>query len=370
MKTDTFFFPNHSLVKEPSKRNYEGYINLSSNQLEHSGYLKLISNFMSQVDPEILHQYTYINPIREKVAHYFRISSDTLAFSAGSDILIYILIDMFASHCNKIYIQTPTYMPYLDYATLKNIPICKISFAGCNYNEYFKKLKSHFTRSQDSLVIITNPNNITGEAFTLEQLDTILTICKRQRHFVILDEAYIGFSDLDHSGLLKKHLHTIAIRTLSKSCGMAGLRLAISRCHDVNVIKYLRKSGIEKSASIFSLLFYQFLLNNPDDLKIIQNEIIRERINLRNFFKKMPYCQTVSCSQTNFVSLNLKDPNTTMGLYHYLLKKKIVIKLLNSIHGLNTWVRITVGDSKKILNLTQACIEFSKDILKTQGNYD
>jgi histidinol-phosphate aminotransferase len=83
------------------------------------------------------------------------------------------------------------------------------------------------------LVIVCNPNNPTGTALPLADVEAFLA--KVPRHVcVILDEAYCEFNTLDDPDasieLLGRHANLVLLRTFSKVYGLAGLRVGFGLC--------------------------------------------------------------------------------------------------------------------------------------------
>lgn len=84
------------------------------------------------------------------------------------------------------------------------------------------------------LVLLCNPNNPTGTALPLEDIEAFLErvpdhVC------VILDEAYVEFSlivgdPLASLPLLHRHPNLVILRTFSKVYGLAGLRVGYGLC--------------------------------------------------------------------------------------------------------------------------------------------
>jgi len=85
------------------------------------------------------------------------------------------------------------------------------------------------------IVLVCNPNNPTGTALPIEQIDEF--VAGVPRHVaVILDEAYVEFSlmqDPDDSvQLLRKHPNLVVLRTFSKVYGLCGLRVGYALCSE------------------------------------------------------------------------------------------------------------------------------------------
>lgn len=71
-------------------------------------------------------------------------------------------------------------------------------------------------------LILCSPNNPTGQAVTVAQLDRLL---ERMTGPLLLDNAYGEFCQHDYRPLLKKHHHLVIFRTFSKAWSLGGLRL-------------------------------------------------------------------------------------------------------------------------------------------------
>lgn len=76
------------------------------------------------------------------------------------------------------------------------------------------------------IAYIDNPNNPTGQALSLQELEVILKRARELNIVVIVDEAYGDFLDRDESAvaLINKWDNLMIVRTFSKGFGLAGLR--------------------------------------------------------------------------------------------------------------------------------------------------
>ena len=73
-----------------------------------------------------------------------------------------------------------------------------------------------------ALIFLAVPNNPTGNVFSLQAIEQIV---EASTGLVVIDEAYIAFTDSDlYWSLCAYHENVVVMRTLSK-VGLAGLRL-------------------------------------------------------------------------------------------------------------------------------------------------
>jgi histidinol-phosphate aminotransferase len=87
------------------------------------------------------------------------------------------------------------------------------------------RLPRAFVESGAALKVVVNPNSPTG---TLLPLDDIAELCRRSDGVVLLDEAYVDFSPRSGLAILEQHPNLLLVRSMSKSYGLAGLRVGFA----------------------------------------------------------------------------------------------------------------------------------------------
>ena len=76
-----------------------------------------------------------------------------------------------------------------------------------------------------ALAVVCTPNNPTGEAADLDDLGPFVARCRAHETTVLIDEAFLGFTDLPSAATLEAdHEHVIVARSLTKLFGLPGLR--------------------------------------------------------------------------------------------------------------------------------------------------
>ena len=72
------------------------------------------------------------------------------------------------------------------------------------------------------LIFLCTPNNPLGNVIPLAEIEKI---CEKFMGLVVVDEAYIDFTEFPSAlTLLRRHENLFVLQTLSKAWGMAGLR--------------------------------------------------------------------------------------------------------------------------------------------------
>jgi histidinol-phosphate aminotransferase len=293
----------HSLKKlglqGPLKKHFSRVpfnIDLSKNINPHSPYLP---------------DYPIIDPIEIKQLYLdyvgnSQLKPDNVLFTVGAaDGLDLILRGFAQPPSDVICITDPTYFAYEHWATLYDLQIEKVPLKGENYDVLDIE---EIQRINPKMFILCNPNNPTG---TQIHLETIEKICQTISGLVVIDEAYIEFSNQESvANILHKYENLIILRTLSKGWGMAGARCGVILGDDriINTLLYVQTPF---SFSIPTQEWVQKCLENPAPLKESWNLIKKERDQLYNKLCSISCVEKAFPSQTNFIMVILKDYEKT-----------------------------------------------------------
>ena len=185
------------------------------------------------------------------------------------------------------------------------------------------------------LMWVCSPNNPTGNAFPLTQIETL---AEQFHGILVVDEAYVDFANESLlNGTLQRHENIVVLQTLSKAWGMAGLRLGLAFAAPL-IIDFM------------SRVKYPYNVNGPTQVEVIKRlkfnilqqveEIKSERDRLIRELPKMPCVKQVFPSDANFILVKVDDPN---ALYDELVKNGIIVRNRSKIRGCEGCLRITVG---------------------------
>ena len=189
--------------------------------------------------------------------------------------------------------------------------------------------------SNSKLLFVCSPNNPTGNAF---DRDSILEVIENFNGIVVVDEAYIDFSD--KPGLLDQlmaHPNLVILQTLSKAWGMAGLRCGLAFASEeiigyMNMVKYPYNINVSTTENV------KRLLNQPvtDQVAVIK----KERELLAHNIADLSFVEKVYPSDANFLLVKVDNAD---ALYDYLIERGIIVRNRNRVVLCGGCVRITVG---------------------------
>jgi histidinol-phosphate aminotransferase len=185
-------------------------------------------------------------------------------------------------------------------------------------------------------LIICNPNNPTGNLFSQ---DAICSVLRAYNGIVIVDEAYIDFSEQPSmSALVNEFPNLVVVQTLSKAYGMAGLRVGMAIAN----IEWIAALNTIKPPYNLSSLVQETAINllQSTDWKSVIADIIAERYRLFDALSQQKGVLEVFSSETNFILFRVADAS---NLYRFLAEAGVVVRNRSSQYNCAETLRVTVG---------------------------
>ncbi|KAJ7033105.1 pyridoxal phosphate-dependent transferase [Mycena alexandri] len=182
------------------------------------------------------------NLIKKRIASLRSLSGvDHVFLGVGSDEIIDLLMRVcVAPGKEKILTTPPTYGMYGVCAQINDIAVvkCPLELTGAagegGEAGRFSIRVSEIKKAIDAdpaikLIFLCSPGNPTGTLIPLSSIRAILNH-SNFTGIVVVDEAYIDFASDDASAasLIKEYANLVVMQTLSKSFGLAGVRLGVA----------------------------------------------------------------------------------------------------------------------------------------------
>lgn len=160
-----------------------------------------------------------------------KLTPENLCLGVGSDESIDALIRCFCQPSKeKMLVCPPTYGMYSICATVNDIELVKVPLSTETFEIQPDLInKAVADDSAIKLVYVTSPGNPTAKKIDFSLVEQVLSSPSFNGLF-ILDEAYIDFAPIGSSAsvLVNKYPSLVILQTLSKSFGLAGIRLGIT----------------------------------------------------------------------------------------------------------------------------------------------
>lgn len=193
-------------------------------------------------------------------------------------------------------------------------------------------------RVQPSLVVLATPNNPTGRAMTIGEVERVV---QATPGFVVVDEAYVDFCEEPSAvTLLGAHPNVIVLRTFSKAWGLAGLRLGYLVGHP-DVVREIFKARLPFMVDRLAERAALALLRRPDLLADRVRRLKQATERLAGELGALEGIEEVVPSQTNFVIFKAAlEPDVLMDR---LATFGVLVRNMGGYPELQGYLRVNAG---------------------------
>ncbi|MBT30114.1 MAG: aminotransferase [Thalassobius sp.] len=169
-------------------------------------------------------------------------SKDVLTFS-GAEEAIYIFMRTMLQQGENIVVQSPCYQSLFEVAKSEGITIKQWNMDKDNGWELDLNELENLIDSKTKAIVINFPNNPTGYLPSIEKYQQIVDIAKRNDLLLFSDEVYRLFEYNEADRLAPAcdlYDKAVSLGVLSKSFGLAGLRIGWVACKNPDILEKLK----------------------------------------------------------------------------------------------------------------------------------
>lgn len=285
--------------------------------------------------------------VKTLLAEQKAVNTNQILLGNGSDEVLDLLFRAFCEpNRDNVITLPPTYGMYGVLANLNAIENREILLSTDDFQPQTEAiLKAVDTNTK--MIFLCSPNNPTGNSFSEE---SIVTLVKNFNGLLVLDEAYIDFSN-NESWLkrLNDYPNLVITQTLSKAYGLAGIRVGILYA-SAEIISVLNKIKPPYNVNVLSQGKALNKLSDTTELKNKINSIKAEKDILSKQLLQVKFIQKVFPSDANFILIQVDDATKR---YQQLLEKGIVIRNRNNQPLCENCLRISIGtpeENKLLIN--------------------
>lgn len=274
--------------------------------------------------------------LKTSISKYCNCSKDNILLGGGATELISSFINII--NPKNAMLLSPAYSEYER--ELKKI--------NCNITKYFSNKEVDFKIDVDDfintinsasyqLVIICNPNNPTGFAFTKDEIRKILENCNT---YIMVDETYVEFTDMNifsSTPLVDEFSKLFVIRGTSKFFSTPGIRLGYGLISHRDIFEKMASFLDLWNINIFATLMGEVMFTDVDYINLISNKIQSERNYLLEELRKLSDLKVYN-SYGNFILCEIISKKyTAKDLYDKLIAQGIIIRNCTSFEGLDEY---------------------------------
>ena len=277
--------------------------------------------------------------LRKSIGAYVGADYESIMVGNGATELISLFIQL--HHPKKALLVGPTYSEYER----------EIQLAGGSCNYFFLTEENNFTldfsKLQNTLhncydlLILCNPNNPTSTALSSDMLSELLTYCKQQNIFVIIDETYVEFANnMEHITavpLTKEFDNLVILRGVSKFFASPGLRLGYSICGNHALLALMQKEKNPWTINSLAALAGEIMFLDTDYISKTKALIDSERKLACDRLSSMKHISYIE-PKANFILCKiLNQKMTAHELFEICIQQGLMIRDCVTFTGLSEY---------------------------------
>jgi histidinol-phosphate aminotransferase len=305
--------------------------------------------------------------LRKKIAELHNVFPEWIQLSAGLEQMLSNVASSFLELNDRVMVNSPSFFLFDEYSKrMGAVPIFLQLREEDNFewtNATFEEYRKVLSRLNPKVIWIANPNNPTGVFSPIELVEDIVKTAEDHYAFVVLDEAYGEYTDVDGgvrsaSSLLHKYNNLIVLRTFSKAYGLANLRIGYAMCGNNDIQRALKIHRANFPITQFSFDFAGIALEQIDYLKTVRQNVAKRKRFFLNRIKSLEHIIYIN-SETNIMML--RHQNLSANKFMNFLEKHgiIVAKVPGEDVLLQRYIRATLG--------TKDELDYFAEVLKKSG---
>ncbi len=278
-------------------------------------------------------------------ANYFGVRNEQICVGNGTAELIKSLMER---HVGKIGMAYPTFEEYPH--RKKEGEIIPFYVADKNFNYTVDDITEFYGANPVQAIVLVNPDNPTGHFIMRGDILRLEEWARSRDIKIIVDESFVDFADTEENqtlldmALLDRHPNLIVIKSISKSFGVAGLRLGVLASADRELIRFMKKDLAIWNINSFAEYYMQIISKYRDDYEEAMSRFMEVRRRYLDGLAKIKGLK-VYPSQANYVMCRIEGGYTSTELADILLNRyNILIKDLSTKDGLfgGNYIRLSV----------------------------
>ncbi len=306
-----------------------------------------------------LNRYPEVHPVRlqTRMADLLSVPAENLLVTRGSSEAIDLLVRAFCrAYEDNLITASPTFEMYRFFADVQGIELREVPLRPeQNFSLDIDAVLDRCTR-KTKLIFVCSPNNPTGGLVTKTEIARLVE-ARRDQSVVVVDEAYIEFSDQESLAAdTSRHDNLVVLRTLSKAHALAGARCgAAIACPELIDVFARVLPPYSFPTPVVSSVLDTLSGDEPADSTAAIADIISERERIFTAIGELSFTARIWPSQANFLLVQFEELER---LQAHLLNRKVLVRDFVDEKTLENCARITIGSADENDALLKALAEF------------
>lgn len=308
------------------------------------------------VQSALSHLYLYPDDgqfsLKKALSKFHQIDESYFIIGNGAVEIIRMIMEAFLEPGDEVIAAAPSFAIYKQDVRQMGGKLIEIPLDETFHYDLEKMKKEVSLKTK--IVILCSPNNPTGTIIRKKELEMFLQNCP-PHVLIILDEAYSDFvEENDFPNGIQYVLNKfpiIALRTLSKVYGLAGIRVGYGIVSPETAL-YLNQVRVLFNVNSLAQTAAAAALTDQEHYQKTRELIWKEKLFLYSEFEKLKirYIST----QSNFILIYVGDD---LECFQSLLREGVIVRPGSQL-SMPGWMRITIGNHEDNLILLEALAKF------------
>jgi histidinol-phosphate aminotransferase len=313
--------------------------------------IPLLKEVAEEVDFRIYPQNEEVK-LKEKISQYLQVPVECITVGNSSDEVMERVIRVFLKEGDCAVTFAPTFSVFKYCVKYQGVEYVQVPLLD-DFTVDLEEMRKVFTPNT-RLLYLCSPNNPTSNQLKQSEIETLI---EEFPGLVMVDEAYVEYTDYSVVPLIKKYSNLVVLRTFSKAFSLAGLRLGYAVANPA-LAQALDKAPAPYPVNMVSLSMGRKMLENVNLMRESVSALRAERGKLINALNQIKGVEAFD-SKANFVLFNTTKPY--MEIYEVALRQGLVIKKLGKLLKYENCLRTTVGLPEMNAKLLKALREYMGD---------
>ena len=310
----------------PSQKVYEAIKDINLNQISIYPEYNLLKKFVSN--------------------HYYesrQFDSEEIGLFNGADAAINAIFNSFGER-DEIFLTTnPTFGYYSPCSEMQGMRKITCAYEGENFLFPIKRFKEKIIKHKPKLIFICNPNNPTGTVLSAQEIIKLANLNKKS--LIVVDELYEKFNGDSLLPVIdfKKIKNIVVIQSLSKTAGLAGLRIGFAFGHK-RIIQYINKVTGPYDVNSFAVTAALAALNDKSYIDNYVSEVKKARVLIEKKFESIAIRKHFG-GGNYFLIWPKKNPEI---LTRQMREKGILIREMKNKKDIENSIRVSIGTQEQM----------------------
>ena len=305
----------------------------------------LVVQALKAIRREEISIYPEYSGLKEKLVESLKTQSPSVTITSseigifnGVDASINAIFHAYGDNNDVMLTTSPTFGYYAPCAQMRGMKTTSIPYEGVDFKYPFKKIYEFVDQNSPKILLICNPNNPTGTRLNPEKIIEISKL--NSKTLVVIDELYEAFSGDSVLPFInfKKTPNIVVLRSLSKTAGLAGLRIGFAISHS-KVINTINKVTGPYDVNSFAVTAAFASLNDQSYIDSYVKEVFEARSWLKKQLEKHSVKHHIG-GGNYFLLWPKSGPTETETL---LKKSGILVRSMDKKINLKGSLRVSIG---------------------------